>query len=334
MQKKSLVFLMMGLFITGITMTGCTMTEENSNYPDKPINFIVPFSAGGGTDLQARSLENLAPKYLNQNFIILNKPGGAGSIGWNDLVNAAPDGYTLGISSTEILLLPLYGDTKYHYPTALEPLAQISTIPFIMVINAEQPWQNLDDLIHYSKHHPNELKFGHSGVGSAAHILGAVLAKKTEINLQQVPFRGGSESTTALLGNHVQIAFSNPAVLKEQIKSGRLRPLATTSTERLTDPDLSQIPTFKELGLNIEIPNWFGVVAPKELPPQVKAKLEDNLRLMINDPEFQLNLQNLGLQVEYLNSECSKKKWISDTEKLSNMIKETDILEQIQAHKQ
>ncbi|WP_177503866.1 tripartite tricarboxylate transporter substrate binding protein [Anaerosinus sp.] len=315
-------------------MTGCTMTEENSNYPDKPINFIVPFSAGGGTDLQARSLENLAPKYLNQNFIILNKPGGAGSIGWNDLVNAAPDGYTIGISSTEILLLPLYGDTKYHYPTALEPLAQISTIPFIMVINAEQPWQNLDDLIQYSKHHPNELKFGHSGVGSAAHILGAVLAKKTEINLQQVPFRGGSESTTALLGNHVQIAFSNPAVLKEQIKSGRLRPLATTSTERLTDPDLSQIPTFKELGLNIEIPNWFGVVAPKELPPQVKAKLEDNLRLMINDPEFQLNLQNLGLQVEYLNSECSKKKWISDTEKLSNMIKETDILEQIQAHKQ
>ena len=203
-----------------------------------------------------------------------------------------------------------------------------------MVINAEQPWQNLDDLIQYSKHHPNELKYGHSGVGSAAHILGAVLAKKTEINLQQVPFRGGSESTTALLGNHVQIAFSNPAVLKEQIKSGRLRPLATTSTERLTDPDLSQIPTFKELGLNIEIPNWFGVVAPKELPPQVKAKLEDNLRLMINDPEFQLNLQNLGLQVEYLNSECSKKKWISDTEKLSNMIKETDILEQIQAHKQ
>ena len=117
-----------------------------------------------------------------------------------------------------------------------------------------------------------------------------------------------------------------------KLENGRHSPLF----ERTEEGSLpcKQYNRSKELGLNIEIPNWFGVVAPKELPPQVKAKLEDNLRLMINDPEFQLNLQNLGLQVEYLNSECSKKKWISDTEKLSNMIKETDILEQIQAHKQ
>ncbi len=308
-------------------------TTAIRSYPDKPITVIVPFSAGGGLDLLARTLEKLAPKYLGQPLVVVNKTGGAGTIGWNELVNASPDGYTLGISAVDVLIQPLYGSTKYHYPTALEPIVQVSTLPFIMVVPAKQPWKDVDDLIRYAKEHPGQLKFGHVGIGSPAHILGETFAKFTKITLEQVPFRGGSEAAIALLGNHIQSAFIPPATVKEQIKNGTLRALATTGEHRLTDPDLAQIPTFKEQGFDIVLSNWYGVAAPKELPPEIKTKLEEGFKAMIADPEFKANIENLGLQVEYLNSEDSKEKWYLDGDKLAKSIQETGILEQIKAQK-
>ncbi|MDF2636328.1 MAG: hypothetical protein K0R78_3202, partial [Pelosinus sp.] len=306
-------------------------TTATKNYPDKPITVIVPFSAGSGLDLLARSLEKMAPKYLGQPLVVVNKPGGSGTLGWNELVNANPDGYTVSISAVDVLIQPLYGSTKYHYPTALEPIAQVTTSSFLMVVPAEQPWQDIDAVIKYAKQHPGQVKFGHSGIGSPAHISGEAFAKITGITLEQVPFRGGGDVTVALLGNHVQIGFVNPAAVKEQINAGTLRALATTSEQRLADPDLAQIPTFKEQGIDIELDNWYGVAAPKELPPEVKAKLEEGFKAMITDPEFKTNVENLGLQVEYLNSEDSKDKWYSDGDRLAKTIQETGILEQIKA---
>ena len=338
MQKRLLILLTVGLLLISMIMGGCTnmqseATNATKSYPDKSITVIVPFSAGGGTDLLARALEKIAPKYLGQPLVVVNKAGGAGTIGWNELVIASPDGYTLGMSAIDVLIQPLYETTKYHYPTALEPIAQISTTPLIMVVPAEQSWQDVDTLIKYAKQHPGQLKVGHSGIGSPSHIIGEAFAKTSGITLEQVPFRGGSESTVALLGNHVQIAFMNPSTLKEQIKNGTLRALATTGEERLIDPELAQIPTFKELGFDIALTNWFGIAAPKDLPPEIKVKLEEGFKAMIADPEFKANVENLGLQVEYLNSEDSKEKWRSDGDKLTKTIQETGILEQIKAQK-
>ncbi|MBP2631934.1 MAG: hypothetical protein H6Q70_2562 [Firmicutes bacterium] len=309
-----------------------TLTAKN-DYPTKPITVIVPFSAGGGLDLVARTLEKNAPKYLGQPLVVVNKPGGAGTIGWNELVNSTPDGYTLGISAIDVLIQPLYGATKYHYPSALEPIAQVTTSPWIMVVQADQPWQDINEVIKYAKQHPEQLKFGHTGIGSPSHILGANFANVAGITSEQVPFRGASDVTAALLGNHIQFAFINPSTVKEQIKNGKLRALAMTGEQRLTDPDLAQIPTFKELGFDIVLTNWFGVAAPKELPPEVKAKLEEGFKAMITDPEFKANIENLGLQVEYLNSDDSKEKWRLDGDKLAKSIQETGILEQIKAQK-
>ncbi|MDF2565137.1 MAG: hypothetical protein K0Q53_1532 [Massilibacillus sp.] len=303
------------------------------NYPNKPITVIVPFSAGGGLDLVARTLEKMAPKYLGQPLVVVNKTGGAGTIGWNELVNANPDGYTLGMSAIDLLLHPLYGSTKYHYPSALEPIAQVSSLPQIMVVPAEQSLQDIDALIKYAKQHPGQMKCGHGGIGALSHVIGETFAKEAGITLEQVPFRGGSEVTVALLGHHIQIGFVNPATVKEQIKNGTLIALATTGYQRLTDPDLAQIPTLKEQGFDIVLNNWFGIVAPKELPPEIKAKLEEGFKAMIADPEFKANIENLGLQVEYLNSDDSKEKWRLDGDKLAKTIQETGILEQIKAQK-
>jgi tripartite-type tricarboxylate transporter receptor subunit TctC len=312
--------------------TQTTLTTKN-NYPTKPITVIVPFSAGGGLDLVARTMEKNALKYLGQPLVVVNKPGGAGTLGWNELVNANPDGYTLGISAVDVLIQPLYGTTKYHYPSALEPIAQVTTLPFLMVVPSDQPWQDINSLISYAKQHPGQLKFGHAGIGSPAHILGETFAKTANISLEQVPFHGGNDITISLLGSHIQIGFVPPLTVKEQIKAGTLRALATTGEQRLTDPDLAQIPTFKEQGFDIVLTNWYGVVAPKELPPEIKTKLEEGFKTMIADPEFKANIENLGLQVEYLNSDDSKEKWISDGDKLAKTIRETGILEQIEAQK-
>ena len=336
MQKK-LVMLAVCLLLASI-IGGCTnmqskATTATKGYPDKPITIIVPFSAGGGLDLVARTLEKLAPKYLGQPLVVVNKPGGGGTIGWNELVDANPDGYTLGISAIDVLIQPLYGSTKYHYPSALDPIAQVASLPQIMVIPAKQSYQDINTLINYAKQHPEKLKCGHPGIGSPSHILGEAFAKSADITLEQVPFRGNSEVTAALLGSHIQIGFISPAIVKEQIKNGTLIALAITGEKRLTDPDLAQIPTFKELGFDIVLNNWCGVVAPKELPPEVKTKLEAGLKAMVADPEFKAVVENLGLQVEYLNSEDSKEKWRLDSDKLAKTIQETGILEQIKAQK-
>jgi tripartite-type tricarboxylate transporter receptor subunit TctC len=339
LQKKVLVLLAVYLLLISIMIGGCNTIEpkpvvKTIKYPDKPINIIVPFSAGGGLDLLARAMERTSSQHLGQPLIVVNKPGGAGTIGWNELVGAVPDGYTIGMSAVDIILQSLYGSTKYNYPTALEPLVQISSYPMVMVVQADQPWQNVDDLVRYARQHPGQLKFGNNGIGSVPHVLSELVAHTAGIKLESVPFRGASESLSALLGGHIQIVFINPTTIKEHLKAGTIRALAVTSEQRLTDPVFADVPTFKEQGLDIEFSNWIGVSAPKEMPIEVKAKLADGLKTIIVEPEFQKNLESIGLTVDYLNPEESQAKWIADNQKLSKIVQETGILDRIKEQKQ
>ncbi|EIW15632.1 MULTISPECIES: tripartite tricarboxylate transporter substrate binding protein [Pelosinus] len=302
-------------------------------YPDRPITIIVPFSVGGGIDLTARSLEKFAPQYLKQPLVVVNKPGGAGAIGWNELSVANPDGYTLGITSLDILLLPSYGSTKYNYPTALDPLAQIASLPMVLAVQANQPWKTMDEIIEYAKKNPGQLKFGHVGVGSFTHLLGEMFGQEASIAIEQVPFTGAGEVTAALLGGHIQLTFINPMVVKGHAKDGMVRVLAVTSEQRMSDPVFAEVPTFKEQGLDIVISNWYGVAAPKEMPDEVKDKLAEGFKAIISDPQFIKNMTNIGMQVDYLGPKESQLKWLSDNEKLAKILKQTDVLDKIKAQK-
>jgi len=338
LQKRILISLEVYLLFISILLGGCTIIEPKtvttiSKYPNRPITLIVPYSAGGGMDLIARALEKTASTNLGQPLIIINKPGGGGTTGWNELVNAAPDGYTIGMSGVDIIFQSLYGLSKTNYPTALEPLVQITSSPSVMVVQAEKPWQNVDDLVRYAQQHPGQLKFAHNGVGSILHIHGEMFAKATNTVVDQVPFQGSAEALAALLGGHVQVIFINPATIKEHLKNGTVRVLAVTSEQRLTDPIFADVPTFKELGLDIVFSYWIGVAAPKEMPIEVKAKLAEGLKAIIIDPEFQRNVENIGLQVEYLNPQESQIKWMNDNEKLSKVVQETGILDRIKEQK-
>jgi tripartite-type tricarboxylate transporter receptor subunit TctC len=338
MQKNSLFFLTACLLILSIMLGGCTNLQGKTvattkKYPDKPITFIVPFGVGGGTDLVARLLEKTAPTHLGQSLVIINKPGASGTLGWNELSSASPDGYTIGITGTELLLQPLYGPAKYNYPTALEPLAQIVSLSMVMAVKSEQPWQNVDDLVMYAKQHPGKIKYGHTGVGGLGHVAGEAFAKTANIHLEQVPFQSGAEATASLLGGHVQVVFLNPASIKEHLKSGMVKVLAVSGEQRLTDPVYTTVPTFKEQGFNVVYDNWYAIAAPKGLPPEVKSKLVDGLKAMINDPEFKRNIEQLGLQISYLGPKESEEIWLTDSEKLAKTVEETGILDNIKEQK-
>jgi tripartite-type tricarboxylate transporter receptor subunit TctC len=335
-QKKSLILLaacLLTIFIIG----GCTAMENKTvtttTYPNKPITLIVPFGVGSGIDLVARALEKSAFTHLGQSLIVINKPGGAGTIGWNEVAGAPPDGYTLGITGIDIILQPLYGPTKYHYPSALEPIAQITEVSLIMAVQSDQPWKNLGDLIDYAKKHPGEIKFGHPGIGGMHHVLGKTFAKAANIQLEQVPFQGGAEAMSNLLGGHIQVVFLNPAAVKEHLKSGKVRALAIGGEQRLIDPVFANIPTFREQGLDIVCNSWNGIAAPKGLPTDVKNKLTDGFKAIINDPEFKKNIEQLGLQVNYLGPKESEEKWLTDSQISTKTVQETGILDEIKAQK-
>jgi tripartite-type tricarboxylate transporter receptor subunit TctC len=307
--------------------------ETKSKYPDKPITMIIPSGVGGSMDLTARELEKTATKHLGQQLVMINRPGGAATIGWNELAGSSPDGYTLGIVGNEMVLHPLYGPTKYHYPTALEPLAQISSVSSTLVVQAKQPWQTLDDLIKYAKSNPGQLKFAHVGIGSFPHVVGEMFGKAAGITIEQVPFRGGGETVAALLGGHVQIAFTGSAAIKEHVKNGTLRALAISGERRITDPVFSNIPTFKEQGIDVVCTYWYGIAAPKGLPDEVKIKLAAGFKEMITNSEFRANQEWLGNQMDYLDQQAAAARWLEEGQKFAKVVKETGIADLIKSQK-
>lgn len=331
-MKKSWYFLLVAVLVFAAGAYGgispSLMTSKaDASYPSHEVKLIVASGIGGSLDLQGRALQREFAKYMQQHLTVFNKPGGGGRVGMNELVQSAPDGYTLGISSPELIFHSVYGTSEYHYMTALDPLAQISSAPFLLVVNAESPWHSVEELIQYGR--TSTLKFAHAGIGSAPHILGELFTKVTEIKIVQAPFHSGNEKTAMLLGGHVDASFSTPPAIKEHVKAGKLRVLASTGTKRMKDPLYANVPTFKELGIEIEFVDWAGVVAHKPLPPEVKASLVSNLKKMIEDPAFQSTVEALGPEIDYLSPEECQKKWIKEAESLKKIATEAGLLEQI-----
>lgn len=318
-------------------MGGCSMQTKNvitnDKYPEKPITIIVPFSAGGSSDMIARAMEKHSSKYLGQQMIITNMTGGSGSIAWNEIAGAKADGYTIGITGPGVMLQPIYGPTRYHYPTALEPLAQIVSVPFVLVVQAESPWKNINELVDYAKRHPGEIKYSHAGLGSSSNVVGEEFAQKAGIQISQVPFRGDSEGLAALLGGHVQLLVTTYPSVIEHVKSKTVRVLGVVAKQRLTEPIFSNVPTLQEQGLDVAFTMWQGIAAPKGLPDDVKVKLVQGLKNIINDPEFIKNMQGLGMKVEYLGPKDFNEQWLEDSVRLPKIVKETGIAERIAAQK-
>nr|WP_092074479.1 tripartite tricarboxylate transporter substrate binding protein [Dendrosporobacter quercicolus]NSL49679.1 tripartite tricarboxylate transporter substrate binding protein [Dendrosporobacter quercicolus DSM 1736] len=314
----------------GTKETPATAAEK---YPDKPITLIVPFAAGGSADLVARSMEKPAEKYLGKTFIIKNIPGGAGTIGWSELIVSEDDGYTLSIVTTGALLQSLYKERQYHYSSALDPLVQVMSEPVIAVTQSEQPWNSMKELIGYAGQNHGKIKFGHPGLGSGSHVVGEMLSVAGGVEFPQVPFKGDSEALAALLGGHVQFILTAPTSVREHVKAGTVKVLGVATDKRISDPVFNSAPTFQEQDINVMYSYWLGIAAHKGLDKEVKAKLLDGLEKIVNDPDFVRNMKAMGVEVEYLNHEDFFQKWLKETRRLTKVVKESGIAEKIAEQK-
>jgi tripartite-type tricarboxylate transporter receptor subunit TctC len=269
---------------------------QNASYPSQPIKFIVPYPAGGATDVLARTVGQKLGEAWNQTVIVDNKAGAAGTIGNGVVAKAAPDGYTVLIGITALIQQPAMMDKLAYDP--LKDFAAVTLIarsPSMFAVPNDSPAKSLKDYIALVKADPKKYgSFGTYGAGTSSHIQGALLNSQAGIDMTQVPFAGAAPLITNLVGAQVPSAFVDSASARPQLKN--IRPLAVTGTQRM--PGLPDVPTFKELGYHSFDPyGWFGVFVPAATPAPIVQKMSAEINRILHLPEVVAKIEGLGLQV-------------------------------------
>lgn len=299
-------------------------------FPNRPITVVAPFPPGGVADLTARPVAAAMERILKNPVIVVNKTGAAGAVGMAHVATAKPDGYTLLLALSSISIIPeadkLFDRKPAYMMDQLVPLALISADPTILVVNAERPWKNVKELVEDAKKRPGQISYSSSGIYGTLHMATEMLSHAAGIQLRHVPYAGAGPALTALLGGHVDMLASGPAVVIPHIKSGKLRPLAGWGAKRVDS--LPAVPTFKELGYDIEFYIWAGVFAPHSTPEPVLKKLRDTLGQTVQDPDFKSAMAKLQTPVAYLDAPEFKKFWDQDAKMLADAIKRVGKVEE------
>jgi tripartite-type tricarboxylate transporter receptor subunit TctC len=300
------------LLLTGTALTSLLLFASNSSaqpastdpakgsghaYPAKPLRLIVGQTAGGISDMIARMVAQRFTEAFKQPAVVENRAGAAGSIGTEMAVKAAPDGYTLLLSSAgPIVINPsLYPKLSYDPQRDLAPIAFIAASPLVLVTHPSVPAKSVKALIALAKTHPYKLSYGSGGNGSPPHLTAALFSTAAGVTLTHVPFKGSAPSVLALVGGQVDLSFSTVAVTLPQMRAGRLNALAVTSAHRARI--LPDLPTMAEAGLpGFESQQWFGLFGPAALPRDIIGKLHNEVTRMIDNPEVRTRLANDGAE--------------------------------------
>jgi len=260
---------------------------QGAEFPRKPISLIVPYAAGGSTDVLARALAKGSGKYFPVQVMVVNQPGGAGIPGRVNVVNAKPDGYTLlfGYGSGEDLVTPHTMKIPYNQFKDLVPICQISIVSLVLSVPSTHPAKTLKEFVEWGKKQNRPITGAVSTRGASVDITMQAVMRVAGVNSQTIPFRGGAEAVTAVLGNHTDFAGNTPSEVFPHMKAGRLRILGVCLRER--DPVIPDVLTFMEQGFNIYTMGAIrGVGAPKGTPDSVIGYLETNFRRVTEAPEF------------------------------------------------
>lgn len=258
------------------------LTGSAQDYPSKPIKLIVPFPAGGGTDIIGRVLGQKLSEQLKQPIIIENKPGAAGSIGVDVVAKSPADGYTLVLGQTSNIAInpSLYKNLSYDPLKDLSPVINVAEAPLVLVVGASSPFKNFDDIKKAAIAKPNEITFGSPGSGTVAHLTGELLQAKANIKFNHIPYKGSAQALTDLMGGRLDVYMSSIPTALAQIKGGKLRAIAVTAANK-TDV-MPDIPTFKELGVKDLVTNsWFGIFVPAKTPQAIIERLSKEINLAI-----------------------------------------------------
>jgi tripartite-type tricarboxylate transporter receptor subunit TctC len=295
------------------------MPVSAAEFPTKEVQIIIPWAAGGATDLIFRALAASTEKYLGKAVIVVNRPGGAGAVGYTEVFQAKPDGYTLVSAITPLTILPHQVSTAFTYKS-FDPIINVVRDPGMFLVRSDAPWKSLKEFLDYAKKNPDMITVGNSGAGGGVHLIALAFEKTAGVKFNHIPFAGGGPSVTALLGGHINAVTVSPPEGIEHVKAGKLKIIALFADKRFElFPD---VPTVKEQGIDFVMGQWRGLAAPKGTPPDVINKLHDAFKKGMNDPVFIKNAKDMVVNLSYLDPEAFGKLMAYDDEFYGKLVKE------------
>jgi len=306
-----------GLFLSLILLLSVPI--QAVDFPTKEVQIIIPYAAGGATDLIFRALAATTAKYLGKAVIVVNRPGGGGTVGATEAAQAKPDGYTLLSAITPLTILPHQVKTTFTYKS-FEPIINVVKDPGMFLVRSDSPWKSLKEFLDYAKKNPDMITVGNSGAGGGVHLIALAFEKTAGVKFNHIPFAGGGPSVTALLGGHINAVSVSPPEGIEHVKAGKLRIIALFAEKRFDlFPD---VPTVKEQGIDFVMGQWRGLAAPKGTPPDVIKKLHDAFKKGMEDPVFIKNAKDMVVNLYYLGPEDFGKLMANDHEFYGKLVKE------------
>ena len=287
-MKRILTFLAATLLAAGVA--------AQSAWPAKPIRMIVPFTAGSGTDIIARTVGDVMSKNLGQPVLIENKPGAGGTIGAAQVAKSDPDGYTLLIHSSGHALNPsIYPSLSYDTVKDLTGVTPLAALPNVLVVSPSRGWKSVADLVAAAKAHPGQMNYASAGMGSATHLNAEKFRLRAGIEAQHVPFKGTPEALTDVVGGRNDWFFAPLSSALPLIKDGKLQALAVSTAQR--SPALPNVPTTVEAGIpDSDYTFWVGMIVPSATPPAIVQRLHDEALKALSTPEVKERLTKLGAE--------------------------------------
>ena len=311
-----------GIIAAALAMASAAAFAQET-YPSRAITMIVPFPPGGVADVTGRPTAAAMEKILKQPVAVTNRPGAGGAVGNAAVANAKPDGYTILMALSSISVIPaadVLFDRKPAYALdQFAPIALISADPTILTVHASVPTKTLKELVALARAKPGQLSYSSSGVYGALHMPMEMFLHAAKLKMRHVPTTGGGPAITTLLGGHVDLTAGGPAAITSHVKAGKLRPLASWGPKR--HPGYPDVPTFKELGYDIEYLIWAGMFAPKATPEPVVKVLRETARKAVEDPEFKATMAKVNSPIHYLDAPDFQKFWMNDAKRLAEVVK-------------
>lgn len=265
-------------------------------YPTKAVTIVVPFPAGGTTDVLARAVSTKLSAALGQPVVVDNKPGAGATLGAAQVAKAAPDGHTLLMGAVHhTVATSVYKKLPYDFERDFAPITTVAMVPNVLVVDAKAPYKTVADLVADARSKANKLAYGSNGNGTAQHMIGTQFQQATGAQMLHVPYKGSAPLTTDLLGGQVNLSFDTITPVLPFIKEGRLKPLAVTTAKRSST--LPNVPTLAEAGVkDVAIGTWFGLLAPAKTPPAVVQRLNTEIVKIIQSPEFKKQMLDIGAE--------------------------------------
>ncbi|MGG0718401.1 tripartite tricarboxylate transporter substrate binding protein [Robertmurraya massiliosenegalensis] len=331
MKKKALTLMMFLMLV----LASCSQTTQNSEgntgnestgnegnekteetqeiaFPEKAIEMIIPYGAGGSTDIVARILGTAAQKYLpnNQTIVPVNMPGGGGAIGMTDIFNAEPDGYKIALANSDSLsVAPLTSNAAWSHDS-FQPIVKLANAPFLLAVKADAPWDTFEDWLDYVKANPGKFTYGTSLVGGPGNVILEKMGKEAGFTTTHVPYDASGDVVSAVLGGNLDGAAVNPSAVISHVEAGTIKVLTTLGKSKVEE--LPDVPTLEENGFDLSMELFFAAVAPKGMDPKVQQIIHDAFKQAIDDPEVSKQLEELSINVSYAGADDLQKEF-SDT---------------------